>query len=213
MRTKTLLLTAALSAAGVATSMAQVYSVNMVGYINQSIPEGFSLVANHLNNSPDNRVITLFGTTPPEGTTVFKFNPDTDLFTLVRFAEGEWGGNIAMTLNPGEGAFINAPSAFTHTFVGEVALSSSVTVKPQFNIVSSALPQSLPLTAGLGFAPVEGDEVFRYNATTDLYTLTRFAEGEWQPGEPTPNIGEAFWIRSAGTTDRSWNRTFSVSGQ
>src|SRR5687767_13420891 len=38
MRTKTLLLTAALSAAGLASSMAQVYSVNAVGYVNQSVP-------------------------------------------------------------------------------------------------------------------------------------------------------------------------------
>ena len=34
MRTKTLLLTAALTAAGALTSMAQVYSINIVGYIN-----------------------------------------------------------------------------------------------------------------------------------------------------------------------------------
>ena len=46
MRTKTLLLTAALSAAGIATSMAQVYSANAVGYVNKLIPTGFSMIAN-----------------------------------------------------------------------------------------------------------------------------------------------------------------------
>src|SRR6478672_7317898 len=46
MRTKTLLLTAALAAVGVSSSMAQVYSVNVVGYVNKSVPKGFYMLAN-----------------------------------------------------------------------------------------------------------------------------------------------------------------------
>src|SRR3954468_1352288 len=47
MRTKTLLLTAALAAAGAASAMAQnVYSVNAVGYVNKSVVHGYSIVAN-----------------------------------------------------------------------------------------------------------------------------------------------------------------------
>ena len=46
MRTKTLLLTAALSAAGIASSMAQVYSVNAVGYVNTPLVTGFNLISN-----------------------------------------------------------------------------------------------------------------------------------------------------------------------
>ena len=91
MRTKTLLLTAALTAAGVATSMAQVYSVNMVGYINQSIPQGFSMIANQLNASPDNKVTTLLPA-PPASTSVFKFNaaqhPDEKFYSRVGLARG-----------------------------------------------------------------------------------------------------------------------------
>ena len=41
MRTKTLLLTAALCAAGIATSKAQVYSVNAVGYVNTALVKAF----------------------------------------------------------------------------------------------------------------------------------------------------------------------------
>src|SRR6266545_7604189 len=50
MRTKALFLTVALSAAGIATSMAQVYSVNAVGYVNVTIPGGnkFALFSNPL---------------------------------------------------------------------------------------------------------------------------------------------------------------------
>ena len=55
--TKTLLCLAALTAAGVATSMAQsnVYSLNIVGYANIGIGGGNSLLANPFVASPDNR--------------------------------------------------------------------------------------------------------------------------------------------------------------
>src|SRR5688500_9409874 len=108
MRTKTLLLTAALTAAGVATSMAQVYSVNMVGYINHTIPSGFSMLANQLNNSPDNKVVTLFPA-PPEGTQVYKFDAQSDTFQFMQFADGMWEGDEGfadVAVGPGEGIWI-----------------------------------------------------------------------------------------------------------
>ena len=217
MRTKTLLLTAALCAAGAATSMAQVYSVNMVGYINQTVPSGFSLIANQLNASPDNKVTTLFAA-PPDQTQVFKFIPATSTFQFIQFVDGAWeGDNVNMTLGPGEGVFINPPSSFPVTFVGEVALSSSVALTPGFQIVSSALPQSLPLTgappAGLGFPIGEGDQVYQFNPTTDSYKFNQFVDGAWEGDSlgqpPTPAIGESFYYkRAAGTAN--WTRTFSV---
>jgi hypothetical protein len=53
MRTKTLLLSAAAMAAGLVSSVAQsnVYSVNVVGYVNQVLPAGTLVaVANPLDN-------------------------------------------------------------------------------------------------------------------------------------------------------------------
>src|SRR6266496_2681666 len=74
MRTKTILVTGLLVAAGITTSTAQaVYSVNIVGYINKSLPPGLSLISNQLNASPDNKVQTLFGS-PAGQVTVYKFN-------------------------------------------------------------------------------------------------------------------------------------------
>jgi hypothetical protein len=217
MRTKTLLLTAALCAAGAATSMAQVYSVNMVGYINHSVPNGFSMIANQLNASPDNKVTTLLPA-PPNNTSVFKFNAASGGYDVLQFI-GAWeGDDLNMTLNPGEGAFIFAPSAFTTTFVGEVALSSSVPLTQGFQIISSALPQSLPLTgtppAGLGFPVQPGDEVFQYNAASGGYTVNSFLAGAWEGDNegapPTPAIGESFFFRRSSSTGGSWTRTFSV---
>src|SRR4051812_8366959 len=116
MRTKTTLLTAALVAAGALSSMAQVYSVNVVGYINLNIPHGFSMIANQLNASPNNTVVTLFPS-PPDQTTVFKYNAATRVYDSADFADGAWEGNTALSLGPGEGAFIYTPVAFPQTFV------------------------------------------------------------------------------------------------
>lgn len=224
MRTKTLLLTAALTAAGVATSMAQVYSVNMVGYINVPIGVGYNMVANQLNNSPNNMVVTLFPA-PPEETAVYKYNRGTGGFDILTYLAGEWGGDdIAMTLGPGEGAFISTLTAFTQTFVGEVQLSSSVTINPGYQIVSSVIPQSLPLDGlandgsaaapvGLGFVPQEEDTIYQYNRATSGFIINSFLAGEWggDTGNPVPAVSEAFWVsRVASAPVTTWTRNFVV---
>ena len=73
MRTKTLLLTAVLSAAGLASSLAQgaVYSVNAVGYVNLTVPAGLSLIANPLD-ATDNTIANVLKV--PAGTQIYKFN-------------------------------------------------------------------------------------------------------------------------------------------
>jgi len=217
MRTKTLLLTAALTAAGAATSMAQVYSVNMVGYINAAIPTGFSMVANQLNGSPDNKVTTVLAA-PANGTQVFKFNPATGGYIFLQFVDGAWeGDDLDMTLAPGEGVFISSSTPFTATFVGEVALTSSVPVPAGFSVVASALPQSLPLSdappAGLGFPVANGDQVYQFNPATGGYIFNQYVDGAWEGDgggtAPTPAISEPFFVNNAGAA-KSWNRTFTV---
>jgi hypothetical protein len=226
MRTKTLLITAALCAAGAATSMAQVYSVNMVGYINKTLPTGFSLVANQLNASPDNKITTLLPT-PPNSTTVYKFNGSTydSMIYVTGLGWDDGGTGVAATMkaDPGEGVFIfvdptEAPSGLPITFVGEVQLNSTLNIGAGFQVVSSVLPQSLPLEgappAGLAFTPQNGDVVYRFNPATDLYLTDEFTQGLGWTGDsngsaPTPQIGEAFFLNSA-TGGRSWTRTFAV---
>ena len=128
MRTKTLLLTAALTAAGVASSMAQVYSINAVGYVNKPIPNGFSIIANPLTATPAsaNELKNLIPA-PPLGTTVYLFRGGN--FVICAFNTDDFGVNAwdtNPTMLPGEGAFIyNPSSSFTVTFVGEVAQSTA----------------------------------------------------------------------------------------
>ncbi len=209
MRTKTLLLTAALSIAAAATSMAQaVYSVNIVGYVNKQVPAGFTMVANQLNNTPDNKVTTLF-TNPPEGTSVYKFGAGG--YQINSFLGGAWeGDDDQMTMNPGEGVFIQAPTAFTATFVGEVRTGASLAnpVPTAFSIRSSIVPKAGLLQTDLQFPPAEGDTIYQFNGAG--YVINSFLGGAWEGDTGEPNIGmaEAFWIQSA-TAARVWNQSFT----
>jgi hypothetical protein len=206
MRTKLLLSAAVLGVAGVIAASAQVYSVNVVGYINVPVPAGFSMIANQLNASPDNTLATLMPN-PPEGTTIYKFLPATGEYDISGFEFGEWS-QPGMTLNPGEGAFINASTAFTALFVGEVTQGELTTpLVAGFQIVASQVPQSAALDTELGFPAAEGDIVYRFDNATGEYAISGYEFGEWSV-VPVPNVGEAFFVSKAAAGN--WVRNFSV---
>ena len=214
MRTKTLLLTAALSAAGALTSMAQVYSVNIVGYVNLAIPHGFSMVANQLNNSVNNQLATVIPT-PPNASFFYKFNNATSSYTIDDYTDGSWEGDTSgtMTLNPGEGVFVNATDAFTATFVGEVQLVSHVPVPHGFSIISSPIPQQGLLDPDLGYVPGNGDFVYQFQNASSSYRINDFADGAWEGDDggasPTIHVGEAFFLFN-NNAPHNWDRIFTV---
>src|SRR6266566_3762539 len=160
MRTKTLLLTATLGAAGIASSFAQtpVYSQNVVGYVTVQAPAGFSIIANPLDNKTGNNLNTILTGVPP-GTTVYKYDGATGFSSSVNF--GTWSPDL--TLAPGEGAFIQLAAPATLTFVGEVTLgaASNHQIPAGFSIQASSVPQSDKLE-NLQFPADLGDTVYFY---------------------------------------------------
>jgi hypothetical protein len=216
LRTKTLLLTAALSAAGIASSSAQtpVYSVNAVGYVNTALVKGYNLISNPLDNkATDGNVIkNLFASLDP-GTQIFKFNSATakyDLAAVDDFTPGLITGSAAdLTLLPGEGVFVLVPAAKTITFVGEVPAGNLSNPIPKgFSIRSSQVPQAGKVSA-LGYVPEEGDQFFSWDETTQKYVTHGFEFGDWAGGEPTLEVGEAAFINSPSA--KNWTRTFDIS--
>src|SRR5262249_54013841 len=129
MRTKTLLCAAAL-AAGVVSTMAQsnVYSLNVVGYVNVPTKGGgnFNMLANPLNNT-NNALGTIFAGFAQDGDQIYRWNStiqdlDGTIPTYSSFS-GTW--TPSATLAPGEGYFyLNAGVDKTNTFVGEVIQGS-----------------------------------------------------------------------------------------
>lgn len=209
MRTQLLLATAALAALGAFSASAQVYSVNAVGYVNVTAPaNGFNLVANQLNASPNNAVSNIFAGVP-EGTLVYSWNGSA--FTIATFEFGEWS-NGGIQVGPGAGAFLRNPGAtpLTVTFVGEVPQGTLTTTYPSgFTLLSSKVPQAGELQAVLGFSPAEGDIVYKWNVAQQKYDLFTFEFAEWSPSKPTLAVGEGFFIKAA--SGGTWTRNFSVN--
>lgn len=132
MRTKTLLIaTAAALAAGIITSQAQVYSQNIVGYVNTSVPVGFVNIANPFDASGGNNTITniipVFSGNY-DGDLLFIFNGSSYTTYTIDSGQPTGVGNPSDTaavappvINPGTGFFIqNTAGAVTNTFVGTV---------------------------------------------------------------------------------------------
>ncbi|MBI3417133.1 MAG: hypothetical protein HY043_17720 [Verrucomicrobia bacterium] len=209
MRTKTLLVTAALSAVGLSTTMAQqVFSVNAVGFVNVPLPKGLSLIANPLNAASNAVKDLLAGVV--DGTTVYKY--DGTAFAINTLDLGDWS-DAAQTLVPGEGAFVRNPGAATTiTFVGEVmqgALTNPIDGPGKLSIKSSQVPQAGKLATDLGFPATDGDTVYQYSNAAGSYAIHTLDLGDWSGGEPVIAVGEAFFVRKADKS--SWNRTFSVN--
>ncbi|MGV3772055.1 MAG: hypothetical protein ACO1QB_04075 [Verrucomicrobiales bacterium] len=228
MRTKTLILTAALSAAGVATSMAQVYSVNAVGYVNTTLKPGYNLISNPLI-AANNTIGSLFQGVP-NLTQVSKFvkteaNP-TGSFVTGTYSTilGRWNSTDAnfanMTLVPGEGVFVRNPGTtdLTVTFVGEVPQGTLSTPLPQgLSIVSSQVPQSGTAT-DLGLPVANLDQVHQWDPAANggaggyrTSTYSTILNG-WS-GSPlgTLKVGEAFFFNKRSAGAGTWTRTFSVN--
>jgi len=226
MRTKTLLCAAAL-AAGVVTSMAQsnVYSLNVVGYYNITVPPHngngsqplnahSAMIANQLNttnntlkslipNPPVNSVFNKYVT--GSGFQAYQF----DEFDLVWYPDGN------VTLNPGEGGlFVNAiqqTSPLTLTFVGEVLQGPTTNSMPNgYSVRSLNTPQQWsPGNASFNFPAVPNDVINKF-VTGSGFQAYQFDEFDlvWYPSDPVINVGESILIIKVGAAN--WTRNFTV---
>jgi len=211
MRTKTLLFLAAVTAGGIATSMAQTYSQNIVGYVNVISPPGYRMVSNPLQGT-NNDVSVLFQN-PQNQTSLYKRNLAGTGYDTTTYDIDFGGWSDPMTLAPGEGAFIlvPGPAQYTNTFIGEVKLNSTNNIPSGFSIRASVIPQAGGLGSVLG-APVSGlTNATIYRFTGSAYNqFTLDPDFGWIPSEPTPSVGESFWILNQNAAT-NWIRNFSVS--
>lgn len=216
MRTKTLLLSAAALAATVVSSMAaNVYSVNVVGYINVTLPPGFNMLSNPLdldgtgtNNTFNTALANAFSDNGGNYTLAYKFA--NGAFTGPYYSiGGQWFSNPS--LNPGEGAFVqnNTGGNVTVTFVGTVLTNQSVALPAGYNIASSPMP----LTGGVGSTLqltnlTDNDLIYTWDPVGQSYVGPDFSEGgQWFP-EPTIAPGQAFFVSTQNSD--TWVQSFTV---
>jgi len=214
MRTKTLVFTAALSAAGIATSMAQVYSVNAVGYVNKTIPAGkLALISNPLT-AADNTIGALFKGVP-NGTQVYKYDGTAFITATYDDIDNAFGPEAAAKteVKPGEGVFVRNPttSDLKITFVGEVPQGTLNNPIPKgLSIRSSIVPQE-GTAAELGLKGANGDQIFQYDSATGKYATSTFddIDNAWSPALGKLAVGEAFFIKAGAAS--TWTRDFKVN--
>jgi len=217
---------AALSVAA-ATSWAQVYSVNAVGYVNVTIPADgakLALLANPLNGT-NNQLNTILPLTDDNIlTTVYAWDA-----TIQNYIVSVWFGSGALwqpdiPINPGQAFFIQAystPGTLSITFVGEVPqghLVNSLAPGPGLSLVGSIVPQQGTLDQ-LGFPGETLDTVYLWDtdgsiggAAQNYVAQVNFGGvGLWVPDNPI-KVAQGFFVQKAeGNTQNSWVRDFSVN--
>jgi hypothetical protein len=172
-------------------------------------------------------------------TTIYRFKPNSQNYgaSITYFADFGWysdDGNSDpnwYVINPGEGFFIrpSGPTPLTVTFVGEVPqgnLSKPVVGNNNYSILSSQVPQALPIGATgqagtLMFPAVPDDTIYIFNAVTQTYknSYTYFDQFGWfsnnpdDPGPlgPTIPVGTSFFVLKKGPLSQTWNRVFTVN--
>jgi hypothetical protein len=217
MRTKTILLSGVVAALSSASIMAQVYSLNAVGYINVTVPPQFSIIANQLNTT-NNDLSPLLDSQLLDGghagVVLFKYSPASGYTVIIDTGTAWSGPATTTTLNPGEAAFIYNPftTNFTLTFVGTVLQGSLTnTLATSFNLASSIVPQSGAIDTALGLIPNPGDVVFLYNSVNGYSTYVATSSTTWSPSDPAPAVGQGFFYYTANPAGLSWVRVFNVN--
>jgi hypothetical protein len=217
MKAKTLLIAAAALAAGVMHSQAQVYSQNIVGYVNVPLSTGYNLVANQLDadgTGTNNNIYTTVGTNFPAGTQVLAWSPSAGVFTISRLlASGKWNGNnivVTNAMNPGTGFFINVAAPTNITFVGNVITgTNSYPVVAGYQIVAPSGPVSGTLDTTNGYVPTTGDQILVWNATSGLYTIHRKLAASWNGGgDPELTVGQSVFLNAVNNS--TWTQVLNV---
>jgi hypothetical protein len=210
MRTKTVLLTAALGAISIATSVAQtVYSVNAVGYVNITVKAGqFALLANPLNQG-DNKIATIMPDVPVN-TAIYTWN-GTAFDSATKRTSGWSGGAKDAVLAPGQGFFIKnvGTTDFTITFVGEVPQGDlKVAFGAGLSLLGSPVPQTGKVETELKMPAQVNDKLYQFVAG-NYSQYTKRATGWSGGGEPSISVAEGFWYQAGAAGN--WTRSFNVN--
>lgn len=219
MRTKSLLFTAAFCAASVGSAVAQVYSANVVGYINITAPVGLSLIANQLDNKAGNKLGEVI-TKLPDGAFVHFYVGGATGFKSISYFGG-FESDADTAFGPGSGAFLEIPAGTAEadrkiTFVGEVlqGAGSNGSVPNGLSIVSSKTPRAGKVTTDLKFPAgeaLDGSLLFKYinSAVKKDYEASSIFSG-WEGTEPSVAVGESFFFFNASGASQAWNQDFTV---
>jgi len=171
---------------------------NVLSY-DVSIQAGYNLIANQLDHGSN----TLNEIMPnvPDGSVLYKFNNAGSNFSIAYYSAGlgTWMPP-AITLNPGDGAYFQAPTNFTLTFRGTPHVPVlPVTIPSGACYLLSRQTNDVGHYADLVGTPPSNDSVV-YKFVGGGFAAYIYSQraGAWSPSEPIAAVGEAEWISSPG---------------
>lgn len=190
-------------------SQSNVYSMNIVGYINRLLSPGNNLIANQLIASPNNSINNvLLGVA--DGATFTKWDASANTFLpLSVFSLSSQTWSINYSLNLGEGALLNSPSFTTNTFVGSVANYTNVLDlgpggqpwSPNYadglHLIACPSPIAGPVSTMFdkvtGRPAQAGESVSFLDEASQTYITATFDGAGWD-NDPTLNVAHAAWF-------------------
>jgi hypothetical protein len=216
MKAKTLLIAAAALAVGVMTSQAQVYSQNIVGYINVPLQPGYNLVANQLDldgTGTNNSINTVVGTnTLPNLSKVLVWNGSTFVSSTYSAAQSKWSANSQVFtngMNPGAGFFIQVPGsvATNITLVGNVITGTNTyPIVAGYQVVAPSGPVAGTIDTTNGYKPTRLDQILVWNGST--YVAHTYSGTAWSGGDPSLSVGQSVFLKAVNNTN--WTQILNV---
>jgi hypothetical protein len=203
MKSKTLLIAAAALAAGIMTSQAQVYSQNIVGYINVTIPANENvLIANQLDydgTGTNNTLATVFPNGVPNNSTIQAWNGTGFVGDSYSTSTG-WAVTsnpfINASIQPGVGFFFKTKNATNITFVGNVLVgTNTLAVGSGTTVISPAVPVAGTLDTTNSFPIANNNVVQVWNPSTSGFTGYSYSTTTgWVPSDPQLTVGQSVFI-------------------
>ncbi|MEO5802439.1 MAG: hypothetical protein ABIR24_02835 [Verrucomicrobiota bacterium] len=190
-----------------------VFSVNIVGYVNLRLPPGLSLIENPLYY-PTNTV-ELWWPNAPDGSQILKYvtGEGYEVSTFDGIAK-TWS-NPGLEIPIGQGFYFRNLSiqTVTNTFVGEVHQGFLTNALPAgYSMKGSLVPQEGSINSVHGIPGQSGDEIHTLtnDAGVETENISTFdgALNQWIP-DLILHVGEGFWIHKQNQQD--WVRYFSVN--
>jgi len=236
MKLTTLLVAAAALAAGIITSNAQVYSQNIVGYVNQPLPGNgaYTLITAPLT-STTNAIDQLMPSLQAGDTIYLWTGSGYYSSTFIGGNAGPQGQNWfdvnnnwtnSPTINPGFGFFYSTQSGSqeTNTFVGTVQLTNSIALAGNgaYGLVASTAPIAGYLDNTNFNLPLQpGDTLYIW--TGNGYYSDTFIGGNAGPAgqnwfdvnnnwtnAPFANVGQGFFYSTQSGSAEVWNQNLIV---
>lgn len=217
--TKRLILASALIAAATWSAHAQVYTINIVGYVNLQMYAGDNLFVNQLDDGNGDALNSILTQGVLTGSTFTEWNSAAKQFLPTSIFNGtSW--SINYDLSPDEtGAVLNSPGNTTITLVGSVLYYDPSTLQSTFSPPARSggtylLGYPVPLANEtfqdiIGRNPLNGESVRTLDAATQTYSVDTFENGSWNEGTPSFAVGEAAYFTLVDTPEPS---TYALAG-